>query len=295
MARLSSEQAYARAEKMRADWDAEKYTSYTDIANAYGVVIQYARNIILKNKCYRADVPGKENREWKHATVYGVNYGVFKDGRIWSFSKNAFLNPSVDGGYQHFALDVNGKKKKVRVHRLILTVWKRPPNPGEITRHLDDVKTNNHIDNLEWGYEQNNTDDMRVNGGLRIGEGASKAKLTEKQVRKFYKGYRGQCEVTTYARDFIAKNDLDISTASLLAILNGKYWNHVTKHKDGALKVSHDMVRRIRRVYEKNKHRGTLDEICQRFSTHLATEGHDLGWVWIKKIARGELMTHVKP
>lgn len=296
MARLTSEQAFVRAECLRLDWEKKKYPTLTAIAAAYGIAIPYAKKIIDKEKCYRNSPPGKENKDWKRVKLGATYYGVYRDGRIWSFSINAFLTLVPDAGYHRFFYSLpDGGRCKVRVHRIVLTTWKRPPNPGEVARHLDDVKTNNHIDNLEWGYEADNHEDKRKNGGLLLGSNTNKAKLTEKQVRKFYKGFKGQCSPTEYARNYLERTGTDISLSSLVAILKGTYWNHVTQHSESALEISHQLVRRIRKVYAKNKARGTLDDFCQRFAEHLESQGHEVGWVWIKRIVRGEIMTHVKP
>lgn len=296
--RLTSEEAYQRAECIRADWESGRYESQSALAREYELTMQYVRNIILGVKCVRRSVEGKETIDWKRITINEVHYAVFRDGRVWSFSLNRFLDFGVcDEGYRSFMTKrPDGGRKRIRVHRLVLTVWKRPPKPGEIARHKNDDTANNHIDNLKWGYQQDNSDDRRANGGLRVGSEVSTSKLTEKQVKKFYKGFKGQCSKTEYVRDCKERDNLNISEGNLLGILSGLYWNHVTKHpRKTTLKISDKVVRNVRSNYEIFKGKQKLKDFCLGYSEFLATQGESIGWQTVRKIIKGELMQHVKP
>jgi hypothetical protein len=46
--------------------------------------------------------------------------------------------------------------KNLRVHRLVLEAWSRPPIGKEVGHHKDHVKLNNHIKNLEWSTQSRN-------------------------------------------------------------------------------------------------------------------------------------------
>lgn len=295
--RLSSEEAFHRAELMRADWEAKKFKSYSALSRHYEVSVQYARNVILGLKCVRLEIPGKENKDWKYCSIEGVKYAVFKDGRVWSCSHNLFKDIKPDDGYLKFhVVRLNGKgRKKVAVHRLVLTVWDREPNPGELARHKDDNKKNNHVRNLEWGYEQDNADDKVSNGGVLIGEQINTAKLTEKQVLKFATGYIGQPK-TEYVRRFITKHKLDIAEQTLLAILQGRYWSHLTGIKHESVSAGRNIVPEniavaIHRNF--NKVKQPKKAFCMRFSDFLKSKGHNIGWKTIKQVLDGKLWSHL--
>lgn len=77
-------------------------------------------------------------------------------GRIISTSLN-------DDGYPSFNFCYAGKKKNVKVHQVVAKVFIPNPNNHPEVNHKDEVKTNNHVDNLEWCTREYN---MRYGTGL---------------------------------------------------------------------------------------------------------------------------------
>lgn len=63
-------------------------------------------------------------------------------------------------GYWRVNIQRNGRCASMLVHRLVALTWLgAPPFPGAVVRHLDDIKDNNHVNNLAWGTHQDNADD----------------------------------------------------------------------------------------------------------------------------------------
>ncbi len=80
-----------------------------------------------------------------------------------------------DGVYVRVKLS----KRVYQVHRLVCSAFNGPaPADKPIARHLDDMPRNNHWTNLEWGTNQDNSDDAVRNGRTHRGEDHFKAKLT---------------------------------------------------------------------------------------------------------------------
>lgn len=52
-------------------------------------------------------------------------------------------------GYRTYRMVVDGKKKHIKGHRLVLNAF-RGVCPNKSTNHLDGDKQNNRLDNLEW-------------------------------------------------------------------------------------------------------------------------------------------------
>ena len=75
------------------------------------------------------------------------------------------LAPHVDKcGYAVVSLCSKGTVKKKKIHRLLLSTFVRPPEDGEVARHLDGNLSNNRLSNLAWGTQIENEADKRKHG-----------------------------------------------------------------------------------------------------------------------------------
>lgn len=103
--------------------------------------------------------------QWRTAIYDGEIYEDFEVsnlGRIKSLNyrrtgKAELMNPSENtDGYFKVNLRKNGENKTCYVHRLIAqTFIPNPENKPEIN-HIDEDKTNNRVDNLEWKWHKDN-------------------------------------------------------------------------------------------------------------------------------------------
>ena len=125
---------------------------------------------------------------WRTAVYDDILYeGLYKVsnlGRILSLNyrntgKPGLMNPSKDrGGYLHVVLSKNGKPKTCKVHRIVAqTFILNPDNLPEIN-HIDEDKTNNRVDNLEWKSHKDN-----CNHGTR-NERVAKTQINGKTSKK---------------------------------------------------------------------------------------------------------------
>ena len=104
---------------------------------------------------------------------------VYRDGRIWSLTRNRFLKCATHSkGYKVY----HTKETSRYVHRLVMEMF-GPEPPANMTvpvvDHIDEDKTNNHIDNLRWLSNKDN-----INHKLRRGEKHYRMKLDDKTVAK---------------------------------------------------------------------------------------------------------------
>ncbi len=83
------------------------------------------------------------------------NYLISKEGKIWSRKALRYLNPWMQHGY----LQIQLEKFTKSVAPLLLSTFDRLPNPGEVCRHLNDVKLDNRLTNLAWGTQYDNIQD----------------------------------------------------------------------------------------------------------------------------------------
>jgi predicted XRE-type DNA-binding protein len=124
---------------------------------------------------------------WKK--IKNFNYKVSSDGKVKSILSNKVLKPySAGRGYLAVGLYKNKKCYKFYVHRLVAEAFLRPKN--KTVNHIDGVKTNNVLDNLEWcSYSENHSHAFKL--GLKIPREINSElninnKLTKVQAKKIY-------------------------------------------------------------------------------------------------------------
>lgn len=93
---------------------------------------------------------------WKPIDGFEGLYEVSNLGKVKSLGndksrKEKFLKPAKNrDGYLLVTLCRNGKHKMFQVHRLVATMFIPNPEGFEQVNHIDEVKTNNCVSNLEW-------------------------------------------------------------------------------------------------------------------------------------------------
>lgn len=79
------------------------------------------------------------------------NYYVKTDARIYSMITNRYLKPKKHkSGYLSIGLSNNGIKRDFYLHVLVAQLYLTPDPYRQFVNHLNMVKTDNDIDNLEW-------------------------------------------------------------------------------------------------------------------------------------------------
>ena len=79
--------------------------------------------------------------------IFEGKYVIYSDGRIKSIKRNKFLKASVHHtGYTRICIN----KKTYNIHRLVAEAF--IPNPNNFTdiNHINEIKSDNRIENLEW-------------------------------------------------------------------------------------------------------------------------------------------------
>lgn len=117
---------------------------------------------------------------WKPIPGYEGLYEVSDLGRVRSLDRvdrrgrfwlGRTLKPQLGtSGYLAVALSRHSCLKTRAIHRLVLEAFIGPCPKGLIGLHLNDIKTDNRLENLRWGtYSENNYDSVRNgrHGGSR--------------------------------------------------------------------------------------------------------------------------------
>lgn len=94
---------------------------------------------------------------WK-PVVNLPGYLVSDQGRVARLLSDT---PSARTGYVR--VNLGGKVRLV--HQLVLEAFRGPRPVGHLSRHLNDIKTDNRLQNLVWGTPSENIEDAFDNGG----------------------------------------------------------------------------------------------------------------------------------
>jgi hypothetical protein len=158
-------------------------------------------------------------------------YAVSDDGRVFSGLLCSWqrlkcprqLKPIPHlFGYQMARLHVNRRATLIGIHVLVAEAFLLPPSEGQNrVRHRDDNPGNNAADNLLWGTQQENMEDMIHRGRSLKGMKSTQAKLTDRRVQLI----RGLAEegfsLTAIAHFF------GIHYETARRAVNGESWSHV--------------------------------------------------------------------
>ena len=93
----------------------------------------------------------------KDIVGYEGLYAVTSCGKVWSYRNERFLKPEDNGhGYLRVKLCKDRKEKKYMIHRLVADAY--IPNPDNLPQvdHIDEDRTNNCVNNLQWITNRDN-------------------------------------------------------------------------------------------------------------------------------------------
>ena len=143
-----------------------------------------------------------EDEVWKDVTGFESRYEVSDLGRVRSLDRYSKHNTSKTGfilhkgqmlspyisnkGYLKVDLsDGFGKRKSVSVHRLVAIAFIDNPMNYDQVNHIDGVKTNNRLGNLEWCNNSMNQLHAYKMGLNKSSEKAGKPKKPVYQIDKY--------------------------------------------------------------------------------------------------------------
>lgn len=175
---------------------------------------------------------------WKDIVGYG-DYKISNTGRIIRkgmviqrknygdfYSPQEELKLSKDkDGYLKTALRKDGKRKYLRVHRLVATTFIPNPNNLPVVNHINGIKNDNRVENLEWCTVSQNTRHAFDTLGREGNQTTNKAVIMiDKQSRENIKVFGSIKEASEYVGVHISSvwRALQIEDATC----KGYYWKY---------------------------------------------------------------------
>lgn len=93
---------------------------------------------------------------WRSNIVNG--YDISTLGRIRNNKTGHIIKPDKEEkGYCRLSIKVNGVKKHYAVHRLVALAFIPNPLNKKQVDHIDNDKSNNRVDNLQWVSNKENS------------------------------------------------------------------------------------------------------------------------------------------
>lgn len=198
---------------------------------------------------------------WRDIILDGEksHYMISSHGRVMNSDTNNFLKSFPDkDGYLKIHIKTFSKDHHIGVHRLVALMFIENPENKEHVNHKDGVKTNNHVENLEWATPKENIAHSIANGlTQQRGEDNARAVYTEEQARAVCKMLEDYHNTPRKIAE-----ELGVDESFVDGIKNGSRWVHISKE--------YNIDKRNLRLGENNVKAKYSDELARKVCEMLA-------------------------
>lgn len=173
-----------------------------------------------------------KHKQYKHYS----NYLIYPDGRVYSLYVKRFLSPfqiGRDRDYLAYKLCHLGVEFTIQAYRLIAkTFIPNPENKAEVN-HINGVKTDNRVENLEWNTHTENVRHS-FKTGLNNGEKwqgvkHSRASFTKEEVEGYCLRFENGESVLDITGELVSKDKILLYN-KLYRIYKKQNWQSISKY-----------------------------------------------------------------
>jgi hypothetical protein len=167
-----------------------------------------------------------ENEIWKDIVGYEGLYQVSNLGNIKSVNKNKILSPKHNhDGYLRIQLWRKQHVIFVGIHRLVSEAFIENPDNKPFVNHINGIKNDNRLENLEWCTQRENINHAWKNG-------LSKSQINGKHSKAVDQLDLNGNYIKTFASQMEVERQLGIPHTQVSAVcLNKKNYNTAGGYK----------------------------------------------------------------
>lgn len=174
------------------------------------------------------------DQEFKWIPSYEGLYDINREGVVRSYRiykkpiitdcPQFIMNQVYNRGYKQVGLtDINGIKIWKRVHRLVALTFIANPENKEDVNHINSIKDDNRVENLEWATTSENVQHMYDMGHVRksiMGDNNHNKKIDSEMALKIFNSIGKHVDVAKQFR---------VPVSIVINVRTGKSWSHLTK------------------------------------------------------------------